>query len=71
MFQLLLSLVYGHSAPESGFPINNYLVGVHGHSLENNTIEALRFMKDSILRYPSLLGIPVGTEMLRSVKNAR
>lgn len=49
----------------------NYLVDVHGHSFRNNTKEALRFTKDSILRYPSLLGIPVGTEIVRPVKNAR
>ena len=44
---------------------------IHGHSLKEDTIEALRVIKDAILRHPSLLGVPVTKEMLRTVKASK
>ena len=70
MFQLLLSLLHGRSCPESGSSINNYLLGVHVHSLDYVITDALRLVQDSIMQYPSLLEITIGEETLRSVKNA-
>lgn len=63
-----MSALHENSAPGNGFWSKNYLVGVNGHSTENNAIEAV---KDNILWNPSLLEIPTDKEMLRSVKNAR
>ena len=70
MFQLLLSLLHGRSCPESGSSINNYLLGVHVHSLDYVITDALILVQDSIMQYPSLLEITIGEETLRSVKNA-
>ena len=69
--KLVLSASHGNSALESGFSINKHIVDIHGHSLKENTIEALKVVKDAILRYPSLLDIPVTEEMLQIVKASR
>ena len=47
---------------------NKYILEIHGHSLKEDTIEALKVVKDAILHYPSLLDALVTKEMLRSVK---
>ena len=39
--------------------------------MKEDTIEALRVVKDAILRYPSVLDIPVTKEMLQNVKASR
>ena len=64
-------VLHGKSAPESGFSIKMYILGIHGHSLKEDTIEAFRVIKDAIFRHPSLLDVPVTKEMLRSVKASR
>ena len=66
-----LSISHGNSAPESGFSINKHILEIHGHSLKEDIIEALRVVKDAILRYPSLLDIPVTKEMLQNAKALR
>ena len=67
----VLSISHGNSAPESGFCINKHILDIHGHSLKEDTIEALRVVKDAILRHPSLLDIPVTKEMLQNVTASR
>ena len=66
--KFVLSISHGNSAPESGFSTNKHVLDIHGHSLKEDTIEALRVVKDAILCYPSLLDIPVTKEMLQNVK---
>ena len=67
----VLSISHGNSAPESGFSINKHILEIHGHSLKEDIIETLRVVKDAILRYPSLLDIPVTKEMLQNAKALR
>ena len=67
----VLSISHGNSALESGFSINKHILDIHGHSSKEDTIEALRVVKDAILRYPSLLDIPVTKEMLQNFKASR
>ena len=71
LFQVILSISHGNSAPENGFSISKALLDVHGNSLGESTIEALRFVKDAILRYPSILDIPVTRSVIDNVKDAR
>ena len=58
-------------APVSGFSINKHILDIHGHSLQEDTIEALRVVKDAILRHSSFLDVLVTKKMLRSVKASR
>ena len=44
----VLSLSHGNSAPESGFFINKHILDIHGHSLKEDTIKALRVVKNAI-----------------------
>ena len=64
----VLSISRRNIAPDSGFSINKYILEIHGHSLKEDTIEALKVVKDAILHYPSLLDALVTKETLRSVK---
>ena len=70
LFKCLLSLSHGNSAPENGFSINKYLLDIHGSSLHENTIEALRLVKDGILKHGSILEVPITKEMFVSVSLA-
>ena len=47
------------------------MLDVHGHSLGESTIEALRFVKDALLQYSSILDIPITRSLLDNVKDAR
>ena len=67
LFKLVLSISHGNSAPENGFSINT----LHGYSLGESTIEALRFVKDAILKHSSILDIPIKRSLLDKVKNSR
>ena len=71
LMKCVLSMSHGNSAPEGGFSINKQILDVHGNSLKADTIEALRVVKDAILRYPSICDIPITREMLKFVKSSR
>ena len=70
LFQAVASISHGNSAPESGFSINKYMLQLHGNSLAPDTIEALRFVKDTILSYGGFLEVPVTKPLLESAKLA-
>ena len=55
LFKVSLSISHGNNAPENGFSINKAMLDVHGHSLGESTIEALRFVKDALLQSSSIL----------------
>ena len=67
LFKLVLSISHGSSAPENGFSINT----LQGYSLGESTIEALRFVKNAILKHSSILDIPIKRSLLDKVKNSR
>ena len=71
LFQVILSISHGNSAPENGFSINKAILDVDGNSLGESTIEALRFVKDALLQYPSVLDIPITRSLVDNVKDAR
>ena len=71
LFKLILFLSLGNSAPENGFSINKLLLEIHGSSLKKETIEAIGMVKDSILKYESILDIPVTKEMISMVNTSR
>ena len=70
-FKLVLSISHGISAPENGFSINKAMLDIHGYSLGESLIEALRFVKDSILKHSSILDIPITSSLLDDVKDSR
>ena len=71
LFKLVLSISHGNKAPENGFSINKAMLDIHGYSLGESTIEALRFVKDAILKHSSILDIPITRSLLDNVKDSR
>ena len=71
LFKLILSLSHGDSAPENGFSISKLLLEIHGSSLKKETIKAIRIVKDSILKYESILDILVTKEMVSMIITSR
>ena len=68
LFKVVSSLLHGNSAPENGFLLNKQIIQLHGTSLDLDTIEALRFVKDTILSFESILDIPITRSFIQSVK---
>jgi len=66
-----LNLSYGNAAPENGFSINKNIIGIHGPSIQADTIEALRIVRDTILNYDSIFNVPITRSLMDSVKLAK
>ena len=64
------SLSHGIVAPESGFSINKAILDVHGSSLKEKTIEALRLVKDYLVKSTGCLNVTITKQMISSVKSA-
>ena len=71
LFKLILSLPDGNSAPENCFSLNKLLLEIHDSSLKKEIIEVIRIVKDSFLKYESILDIPVTKEMISMVSTSR
>ena len=65
--QCVISLSHGNSTPERGFSINNLLLAVHGYSTYEDTITALRMVKDELLHVGGVLKFPITRELFDSV----
>ena len=62
---------HGNADPERGFSINKNMLDVHGSSTKEETIVALRFIKDELIHRGGPLKIPLTKELLKSCRNAR
>ena len=70
LVQCGLSLSHGNSTPERGFSINKLLLAVHGHNTYEDTIIALRMVKDELARVGGTCKFPITRELLDSVKDS-
>ena len=50
LIKCVLSLSHGNAVPERGSSINNILLEAHGYTIKNDTIVALRIVKDEVRR---------------------
>ena len=71
LFKSVASLSHGNAAPGNGFSINKHLIGIHGTSIQPDTIEGLRIVKDTILKFGSIFFVPITRSLLDSVKLAK
>ena len=62
--QCILSLNHGNRTPERGFSVNKRLLDVHGYSTYEDTIIALRMVKDALLCIGCVLEFPITRELL-------
>ena len=67
----VLSLPHANIEPECGFSINNSLLYIHRYSTIDETIVALRLVKDFIIGRGGIEKIKVTQELLRSCERAR
>ena len=70
LVKAVLSLSHGNASPESGFSINKSILDTHGNSLDPDRIQALRIVKDFIIKHGSYLNVDTTKKLLHSVKNS-
>ena len=68
LFKTVASLSHRNSAPANGFSINQCNIGLHGNSIQADTIKVLRMVKDTILSHGSIFDVPITKGLLESVK---
>ena len=66
-----LSLPHVNVEPERGFSINKILLNIHGQSTKDETIVALRLVKDFIIEREGIEKIKVIQQLLKSCERAR
>ena len=57
-------------APERGFSINKIMLDAHGYCMQESTIEALRLVKDELLRIGGAMKFNIATDLILEVKGA-
>ena len=70
MIKCVLSLSHGNSTPERGFSLNKKILDIHGYSLYEETLTALRFVKDELHRVGGVAKFPITKELLDDIKSA-
>jgi hypothetical protein len=63
-------LPHGNADPERGFSINKKIIEVHGTSLDSDTIEAIRLVKDYLLTVGGVEKVQINKELLKSCASA-
>ena len=62
LVRCVLSISHGNSVPERGFSYNKYLLSLHGGSTSDETIIALRLVKDSLLLAGGIMNFPINSQ---------
>lgn len=70
MVKAVLSISHGNAVPERGFSLNKNLLE-NRTSLKEETIVALRVVKDSVILHGGVGNFPIDKGLLNSVKNSR
>ena len=71
LVKCVLSLSHGNATPERGFSINKILLAIHGYRTYEDTIVALRLVKDAINRVGGCCKFPITRLLLDKAKDAR
>ena len=66
----ILSLSHGNAVPERGFSINKYILSTHGNSLKEDTIVALRLVKDELCYVGGLENFKITKPLIKAVKGS-
>ena len=70
LVRCVLSLSHGSSVPERGFSINKILLDAHGHSIKEDTVVALRFVKDKLHSIGGATKFFINRHLIESCKAA-
>lgn len=71
LVKCVLSISHGNSVPERGFSINKRLLNINGNSTQNDTIVALRMVKDHISSVEGIMSVSMKKQLISSVQSAR
>ena len=67
---IVLSLSHANVVPERGFSINKHLLSIQRNSINEETIVALRLVKDHLFKVDGLTKVKVTPKLLVSVNNS-
>ena len=70
LVKCIMVLSHGNADPERGFSINKHVLKIHGNSLKEDTIIAIRYVKDFIIKHEGLKHIVVTDDLLKSCDGA-
>ena len=70
LVKCVLVLSHGNADPERGFSINKHLIDIHGCNIGEETIEAIRLVKDHIIKSGGLEYVSITKKMLNMCGNA-
>ena len=71
LVKCVMLISHGNADPERGFSINKHMLNIHGYSLGEDTIIAVRIVKDYIIKCGGSENVPVTNALLKSCKQAR
>ena len=71
LVKCVMLISHGNADPERGFSINKHVLKIHGFSLGEDTIIAIRLVKDFIIKCGGSEKVPVPNALLKSCKEAR
>ena len=71
LVKCVMLISHGNADPERGFSINKHMLNIHGYSLGEDTIVAIRMIKDYIIKCGGSEKVPVSNALLKSCKQAR
>lgn len=67
----IMLLSHGNADPEREFSINKHLLSIHGYSIGEDTVQAIRLTKDYIIKCGGSEKVPITKKLLKSCKEAR
>ena len=62
---------HDNSLPETAFSINKHLLDIHGNSTKDDTVIALRMVKDHMASVGGIMNVSINKQLLSSVKSIR
>ena len=64
-------LPHSNADPERGFSLNKNLFAVHDFSIKEETLEAIRMVKDFIIRNDGVMNIEISKDLIEHCKVSR
>ena len=64
----VLLLPHGNADPERGFSLNKNVLAVHGISIKEETLEAIRMVKDFIIGNSGVMNIEISKDLIEHCK---
>ena len=64
----VLLLPHGNAGPEKGFFLNKNVLAVHNFSIKEETLEAIRIVKDFINRNNGVMNIEISKDLIEHCK---